>query len=799
MNVRKTSQASTHVARVLPPRAGTEWPAATLLSFPATAAAVELVCAWDPLVGIHESWWVRASTSEALDHMLSLIQASWPGIEIEYPPRHRDPASVGTGERALAAALRPRDDAVVRVVSGGAAADAAMTLRALTGSARLGPRQRVIIRLTGQAAPTREATRISGRRLRQRAQRGASQPTIPAGGLWGVGAAGAAALGAVAWYGMSDGGTQYVDPLAYAPDIAGYALQAGALGIAGVAAWRSRLLRRLRPLPLPDEIVDAKLADPLVYAAPAVIAIGPEADGAELRSSADDVTAAWQRLAGDQWEPYRIRPERAGDLPRPRNCAILTESEAGALFPAPVRIASASGVERAGARRIRPTQVQGPDGILVGTSDVDPDIAIRQPPDLIEGHQVVVGKPGAGKSTLVLHLGTGIMAQQARAAAHDLRPLLWVIDPHGDLAEDLLAAVPAAIADRVAYLDFSARDCLPAINLLDAHAHGDRDRHIEHLLRVLRLHWADFWGPRMEALLRVTLLTLYADNQRRPPAQQHTILDASRFISDPHWRADVFRGCGDPRLPATWSQLFDDVRGSFWAQVAQPALNKLARYETNETARHIFGSSESTVTPRALLADSDVVIVNSATRALGEEAAELITAPLVNLLGLAVMGQGSVPREQRRRVYLVVDEAATLAAIDYRFVLAELRKFGLRCLLVSQGLSTLDARDRDLTQAILTNCDGLTISRTSAVDAARLVPELGGEITVEDIVALGRHSFYARWATGDAKPPAFSFRVARPAPPGQAQLAQAAQIRARSRSRYAVSVRASSHLTDHEE
>ena len=788
------------VARILPSAIpGDDAPSRLLLAFSGGGAAIDFVCEWDTVTGMRESWWVRARTPGELQRMMRLVRASYPGIEIEYPPLRTDPAMIQPGERAYARGLRPRADSVVGVVSAPNAAAQAVMFGALSGAAGLGTGHRMIIRLNAQSAPTREAERISRRRVSPPLERDRSER--PAGEIrpWEVLVAGATMLGAAAWYGLSAGGTHSVDPVAHLPDAMGYALQVGALGIAGAVVWRSRWMRRLRLAPLADEVVEAKLSAPLAYVSPVAIAIGPEADGAELRSSADDVTAAWQRLAGDQWEPYRIRPERAGDLPRPRNCAILTESEAGALFPAPVRIASASGVERAGARRIRPTQVQGPDGILVGTSDVDPDIAIRQPPDLIEGHQVVVGKPGAGKSTLVLHLGTGIMAQQARAAAHDLRPLLWVIDPHGDLAEDLLAAVPAAIADRVAYLDFSARDCLPAINLLDAHAHGDRDRHIEHLLRVLRLHWADFWGPRMEALLRVTLLTLYADNQRRPPAQQYTILDASRFIVDPHWRADVFRSCGDPRLPATWSQLFDDVRGSFWSQITQPVLNKLARYATNETARHIFGSAESTVTPRALLSEADVVIVNSATRALGEEAAELITAPLVNLLGLAVMGQGSAPREQRRRVYLVVDEAATLAAIDYQFVLAELRKFGLRCLLVSQGLSTLDARDRDLTQAILTNCDGLTISRTSAVDAARLVPELGGEITVEDIVALGRHSFYARWATGDAKPPAFSFRVARPAPPGQAQLAQAAQIRARSRSRYAVSVRASSHLTDHEE
>jgi len=158
-----------------------------------------------------------------------------------------------------------------------------------------------------------------------------------------------------------------------------------------------------------------------------------------------------------------------------------------------------------------------------------------------------------------------------------------------------------------------------------------------------------------------------------------------------------------------------------------------------------------------------------------------VGATLINLLGLLVEEQVALPPEERRRVIVLVDESSTLGAVDYTRMLSELGKYGASFVLVTQSLSKLDAVDRNLAPAIFANSDGLTVFQVSADDARRLLPELGGELEIEDLVSLDDFTCYARWWDGRTRPATFSFRVDAPPPPGNDR---ARAIAARSAARY---------------
>ena len=143
------------VARILPSAMpADDLPSRVQLAFGTAAAAIDLVHEWDADTGVRESWWVRADTADELDRTIQILRASYPGIEIEYPPRRTDPAMIQPGERAYACGLRPRDDSVVGVLSAADAATQAIMLGGLAAAARVAPGQRTIIRLVGQSAPT---------------------------------------------------------------------------------------------------------------------------------------------------------------------------------------------------------------------------------------------------------------------------------------------------------------------------------------------------------------------------------------------------------------------------------------------------------------------------------------------------------------------------------------------------------------------------------------------------------------------------------------------------------------------
>src|ERR1700724_4302808 len=75
-----------------------------------------------------------------------------------------------------------------------------------------------------------------------------------------------------------------------------------------------------------------------------------------------------------------------------------------------------------------------------------------------ERHVYIVGKSGSGKSTFLYNLAMGdIVAGEGVA----------VIDPHGDLALDILDAIPRSRINDVCYLDATEDErpcrCIPSI------------------------------------------------------------------------------------------------------------------------------------------------------------------------------------------------------------------------------------------------------------------------------------------------------------------------------------------------
>jgi hypothetical protein len=182
-----------------------------------------------------------------------------------------------------------------------------------------------------------------------------------------------------------------------------------------------------------------------------------------------------------------------------------------------------------------------------------------------------------------------------------------------------------------------------------------------------------------------------------------------------------------------------------------------------------------------VIREGGVLVVNTAVGTLGEGAASLVGATMLNLLGLLVEEQVALPAEQRRRLVQLVDESSTLGAVDYPRMLSELGKYGASFVLVTQSLSKLDAIDRELVPTILANSDGLTAFQTSAEDARRILPEFGSGLEVEDLVSLDDFTCYSRWWDGFARPQAFTLQVD---PPPALEPGRANAIAARSAERH---------------
>ena len=165
------------------------------------------------------------------------------------------------------------------------------------------------------------------------------------------------------------------------------------------------------------------------------------------------------------------------------------------------------------------------------------------------GHMYIVGKTGTGKSTLIQNM-----------AAHDIEAGygMALIDPHGDLAEAILDSVPTARVNDVIYLNPADLGYPVAFNPLENVPSDQRHLVASGIISTLKKVWADFWGPRLEHILRHSLLTLLE-------FRGSTILDVPRLLTDEAFRETVISQVSNPHVRQFWNAEFG--RYSAWMRL----------------------------------------------------------------------------------------------------------------------------------------------------------------------------------------------------------------------------------------
>ncbi|MDE2780251.1 MAG: type IV secretion system DNA-binding domain-containing protein [Chloroflexota bacterium] len=452
--------------------------------------------------------------------------------------------------------------------------------------------------------------------------------------------------------------------------------------------------------------------------------------------------------------------------------SVLGVREASALWHPPGAGDETPLVERSGSRSLAPQPRNVRIGAPVGEAPGSIPGDVHFSDDLLRRHHLYVARTRMGKSTLMQH----VVAHKLRekAAGRD-RDSIIVVDPHADLVASLLEQVPASIVDRVRLIDLADDRGAPGINLLDTRIFADRDRTADSVVRVARGLW-DQWGPRMQSILEHTVKTLHEANESQDAAEQYTILDGMRLISDGKFRADALARVTDPYLLEWWARDFNNWHRQYRSEAIAPVQTRLAYYASSKKARSILGQSRSTIDIRQTVLEGGILFVSTAQGTVGRDVAALVGASLLNLVDSVIREQEGMPQAQRRGALVVVDEMQSMPGVDYESMLSELGKYGASFILATQSLAKLDDISRTLQDTILANVGCLAVFQVSGGDARRLVWELGKDrVSEDDITSLPVHHCYVRATVGTDRLPSFSMMVRKPEP-GDAQIA--ASIRA---------------------
>jgi hypothetical protein len=366
----------------------------------------------------------------------------------------------------------------------------------------------------------------------------------------------------------------------------------------------------------------------------------------------------------------------------------------------------------------------GMRGIWGGVEPFGFDLACRRQ------HVYMLGKTGTGKSTLLRNL----ILQDIEAGLG-----VGLIDPHGDLAEDILDHIPPWRTDHVVYFNPADREYPVGLNLLIPTAAPD-SRHLvtSGVVAAFKGIWRDSWGPRLEYLLYATVAALQE-------CQNTSLLGLPRMLADEGYRRWVLKQVTDPVVHRFWTAEFAGYDRRFLAEVIAPVQNKVGQLLMAPPMRAILGQVRSGFDPRFMMDRSRIFIANLSKGQLGEDKANLLGALLVTQFEQAALSRADTPTSERVPFLLYVDEFQNFSTGSFTSVLSEARKYGLSLTLAHQYLGQLR---EDVQQAILGNVGTVVSFRTGETDGQILAREFGEDYTAQHFVGLANYEVRVRTLRG---------------------------------------------------
>ena len=362
-------------------------------------------------------------------------------------------------------------------------------------------------------------------------------------------------------------------------------------------------------------------------------------------------------------------------------------------------------------------------------------------------HVYIVGGTGTGKTTLLKYQ----IVQDIKAGRG-----VAVIDPHGDLATDLLNYIPKRRINDVIYFNPADYKHPIGINLLQLPKglEGDKlehakDMRTEAMVSVLRKVFhsdSEDIGHRIEYVLRNTIQTAF------------TVMDPNLFtifklLNDPKYNQQVTKFLQDPYLKMFWRNEIGRA-GSFQKVKMQAGVTtKIGRFIFSTSVKKAFNQvSEDCLDFDALINKKKILICNFSKGLIGEDASQLFSTTVLAKIQLTALEQVTKKEARRKPFYLYVDEFQHFATQSFIEMLSEARKYGLNLIMSQQ--SAQQQGNHKLTEILLANVGTLIAFRTgSPADNNLLVSLYNPFIEKSDLSNMPSHQFYVKVTALRAEPP----------------------------------------------
>lgn len=353
----------------------------------------------------------------------------------------------------------------------------------------------------------------------------------------------------------------------------------------------------------------------------------------------------------------------------------------------------------------------------------------------------IIGKTGTGKTEFLKQM---IMQDIKNGEG------VGVVDPHGDLIEDILQLVPPERAEDVILFDPSDVARPMGFNMLEAASEQQRHLVVSSIIglmyKLFDPNKTGIIGPRFEHAIRNAMLTV----MYTPGA---TFIEVVRALTDATFVQQLLPRVEDPIIRRYWTDQIAQTSDFHKSEVLDYIVSKFGRFVTNKLVRNIVGQSSSSFDFRQVMDGGKIVLINLSKGKIGEENSSFLGLVLVPKILISAMSRQDMPMDQRRDFFLYVDEFQNFATPDFAQILSEARKYRLNLTVANQFIGQME---EEVKNAIFGNVGTLAAFRVGVTDANYLQHEFQPTFNEADLINIDRFNCYMRTVVKGEPIPPFS-------------------------------------------
>ena len=364
-------------------------------------------------------------------------------------------------------------------------------------------------------------------------------------------------------------------------------------------------------------------------------------------------------------------------------------------------------------------------------------------------HHYVIGKSGTGKSVYISALA---------------RQDIWngdgvcVIDPHGDLVEDILSYIPKERAKDVVYFNAWNEERPMGLNLYQIKDFSEADRAVNDAVEIfIKMFGPEIFGPRIQEYFKYWSLTLLEDLE-----DGATLIDVPRLFTDEWFRDYKTAKVKNPVVRNFRDKTYNAMGDREKQEIIPYFTSKFVSFITNSLIRNIIGQTKSAFNFREVMDNRKILLINLSKGAIWELNAQLLWMIIVSKIYNAAMSRADMDEADRKFFYLYVDEFQNFVTDTFADILSEARKYKLCLIMAHQFIAQLDGdgwEKSKVKDAVFGNVWTMQSFKVGAPDAEFLEKEYSPTLVAQDILWISNYKAYLKLNINNATSRVFSLNA----------------------------------------